>query len=85
MTIGLFSRYAPYIAALPSRDFLTKDDLLVSTFLLHKENGLEIYYAPFDYVNQNAKIVLIGYTFALLEKPPYLGNIECPITKCGGA
>jgi len=62
MTIGLFSRYALYIAALPSRDSLTKDDLLVSTFLLHKENGLEIYYAPFDYVNENAKIVLIGIT-----------------------
>ncbi|MDZ7394161.1 MAG: hypothetical protein ONB25_14840 [candidate division KSB1 bacterium] len=62
MTIDLFSRYAPYIAALPSRDSLTKSDLLVSTFLLHKENGLEIYYARFDYVNENAKIVLIGIT-----------------------
>jgi hypothetical protein len=62
MTIGLFSRYAPYIAALPSRDSLTKDDLLVSTFLLHKENGIEIYYAPFDYVNENAKLILIGIT-----------------------
>lgn len=62
MTIGLFSRYAPYIAALPSRDSLTKDDLLVSTFLLQKENGLAIYYAPFDYVNENARIVLIGIT-----------------------
>ncbi|MFC1465419.1 MAG: uracil-DNA glycosylase family protein [Candidatus Brachytrichaceae bacterium NZ_4S206] len=61
-TVELFSRYAPLIAALPSDDYLTKDDLLISAFLLHKENQLEIYYAPFDYVNENAKIVLVGIT-----------------------
>lgn len=60
--MGLFSRYASSIALLPSHNPLTKDDLLVPTFLLHQENGLEIYYAPFDYVNENAKIVLIGIT-----------------------
>lgn len=55
-----FTKYAKYIEELPS--LFTKDDLLVQTFLLYKENGIEIYYAPFDHVNENAKIVLIGIT-----------------------
>lgn len=58
----LFGIFASYIAALPTRDILTKDDLLVSTFLLHKEKEIEIYYAPFDYVNEEAKIILMGIT-----------------------
>jgi hypothetical protein len=58
----LFSRFAPRIEELPNRDLLTKNDLLVSTFLLLKENRIEIYYAPFDFVNESAKIVLIGIT-----------------------
>ncbi|RMG56023.1 MAG: hypothetical protein D6723_01405 [Acidobacteria bacterium] len=62
MTGGLFNKYAPYIAALPARDVLTKDDLLIPTFLLHQENEIEIYYAPFDDVNEGAKIVLVGIT-----------------------
>jgi hypothetical protein len=62
MISELFNRFAPDIAALPGRDLLTVEDLLVPTFLLHSEAGLEIYYAPFDYVNEKAKVVLVGIT-----------------------
>jgi hypothetical protein len=57
---GLFEHYAPRIAALPASRTLTRDDLLVPDFLLHHEAAMDIYYAPFDYVNEHARIVLVG-------------------------
>ena len=54
------------IIRLPRSGKLLKDDLLTEKFLLHRENEngkeLAIYYAPFDYVNRAAKVVLIGIT-----------------------
>ena len=31
-------------------------------FLIKKDKNIEIYYAPFDYVNQKAKIMIVGIT-----------------------
>ena len=31
-------------------------------FLIEKEKNIEIYYAPFDYINQKAKIMIVGIT-----------------------
>ena len=31
-------------------------------FLLEKEKNIEIYYAPFDYINSKAKIMIVGIT-----------------------
>ena len=36
-------------------------------FLLEKEKNIEIYYAPFDYINSKAKIVIIGITPGLQQ------------------
>jgi len=36
-------------------------------FLLEKEKNLEIYYAPFDYINSKAKIVIVGITPGLQQ------------------
>ena len=36
-------------------------------FLLKKEKNLEIYYAPFDFVNLKAKIVIVGITPGLQQ------------------
>ena len=36
--------------------------LLTGEFRLAHEDKLEIYYAPFDYINRNARVVLIGVT-----------------------
>ena len=36
-------------------------------FLLEKEKNLEIYYAPFDYVNFEAKIMIVGITPGLQQ------------------
>src|SRR5262249_48270357 len=58
----LVIQFLPALARLPANRRLTKDDLLAAQLLLHQEGRLEIYYAPFDYVNADAKVVLIGIT-----------------------
>jgi len=36
-------------------------------FFLEKEKNIEIYYAPFDYINSKAKIVIVGITPGLQQ------------------
>lgn len=51
------------IMTLPLKDKFTKDELLISDFILEKENNLEVYYAPHnEYINPIAKIFIIGIT-----------------------
>lgn len=40
----------------------TKDDLLRSDYFIASEKNLEIYFAPFDYVNTKASVVIVGIT-----------------------
>ncbi|MDQ0875001.1 hypothetical protein QFZ77_003660 [Paenibacillus sp. V4I3] len=53
--------YRDYITSLPSGN-LTKDDLLVSNLLVEEQGDLKIYYAPFDYINEQAKVMIVGIT-----------------------
>ena len=34
-------------------------------FLIKKDGNIEIYYAPFDYINSKAKTVIVGITPSL--------------------
>ena len=36
-------------------------------FLIKKDGNIEIYYAPFDYINTKAKIVIVGITPGLQQ------------------
>ena len=54
--------YAPRIVALPREARLSREALQTPDFLLHEEGRLAIYYAPFDYLNPHARIVLVGIT-----------------------
>ncbi|MEK3719862.1 hypothetical protein [Paenibacillus sp. FSL H8-0034] len=55
--------YIDAIQRLPADKPLTKQDLLIPDFLLHREGGLEMYYAPHnEYINQAAKLVILGIT-----------------------
>jgi len=56
----LFEQYAPLIRALPDPELLKKADLRVPDFRLRHDNQLDMYYAPVDYVNERAKVVLLG-------------------------
>lgn len=58
----LFDVFAPSIRALPNRERLNKDDLLTSEFRLYHDERLAVYYAPFDYVNEGAKVAVVGIT-----------------------
>lgn len=58
---------------------LSDNDLLNSTFLLQKneKKKLEVYYTPFDYINKNAKVVIVGITPGLHQmKKAYTAVIE---------
>jgi len=36
-------------------------------FLIEKDGNIEIYYAPFDYINSKAKIAIVGITPGLQQ------------------
>src|SRR2546425_1805387 len=61
-TPALLNQFAQSIELLPDHTPLTKADLLAPEFRLHEEGRIQIYYAPFDYVNENARVVLVGIT-----------------------
>jgi hypothetical protein len=58
---GLFERYAEAIRGLPSGEFAIRD-LRCERFQLQAEGLVEIYYTPFDHVNENALVTLVGIT-----------------------
>lgn len=43
-------------------DPIEQETLLVDDFLLYRASRLAIYYAPFDHINDNAQVVLLGVT-----------------------
>ena len=44
------------------KDSYTKEDLMKEKYLVSKEGEIEIYYAPFDYINLDASIIIVGIT-----------------------
>jgi hypothetical protein len=59
---NLFSHFEGVIRVLPVRARLERTDLLIPSLRLHREDGMEMYYAPFGAVNPSAAIVLLGIT-----------------------
>ncbi|MEN9937727.1 MAG: hypothetical protein RLZZ387_4306 [Chloroflexota bacterium] len=57
---GLFDRYAHLIAALPAHTPVARSDVLTDDFLLARDGALELFYAPFDYINRRARVALVG-------------------------
>jgi hypothetical protein len=65
MAIAPYSKFDSYkkqIQALSSP--LESNDLMSEQFLLDKDEkkNLEIYYAPFEYINEQAKVLIVGIT-----------------------
>lgn len=56
----VFARFRWALANLPAN--LTKEQVTRPELLLRDEGPLSIYYAPFDYVNEHARVVLMGIT-----------------------
>ena len=78
MTNYPFENYRTLIKNTP--DFST-DTLLPDSFLLEKEGKISIYYAPFEYVNENAKIVLVGITPGLQQAVNALNTAKIGLEK----
>lgn len=61
-----FYKLRPDIEALPQSNILSKKDLLTEKFRLYDSNyngsQIGIYYIPFDYINETAKVTIIGIT-----------------------
>jgi len=62
MDHGLFDTFAPLIAALADRTPLLRSDLLVPEFRLDCQGPLEMYYVPFELINTQARVMLVGIT-----------------------
>src|SRR4051794_37944731 len=54
-----FSEFSATIKALPE---VSRDAVLTDGFLLERDGDLRVYYAPFDHVNESARLVLVGIT-----------------------
>ena len=57
-----YHHYKDAIAELPLQERLEPKDLLRPRFRIENNGNLKIYYAPVDYVNRRAQIVLVGIT-----------------------
>jgi hypothetical protein len=51
-----------FIQALSQKKRYKKEDLLTSETLISSENNINVYYAPFETINKDAKIIFVGIT-----------------------
>ncbi|MCQ6264712.1 hypothetical protein M1K46_03400 [Fictibacillus sp. WQ 8-8] len=70
MSIATYSKFQQYKSmihsspTLPSEEFLKSEEFLVER---DEKKGLDIYYAPFEHVNEKAKVVIVGITPGLFQ------------------
>jgi len=50
-----------------SLKIINKTTVTNKNFLIKRDNNIKIYYAPFDYINSKAKIMIIGITPGLQQ------------------
>ena len=63
LPIDQFNRFRAELLSLPiGPDRYTRDELINERFHIFSESGLDVYYAPFHYLNKHARVVLIGLT-----------------------
>jgi uracil DNA glycosylase superfamily protein len=58
----MYLNYIEKIRKLPIKQKYDKQDLLTDNFLIEQQNNIKMYWAPFEYINKNAKVVLLGIT-----------------------
>jgi len=58
---------AKFLKQIRSLKKINKSTIINNKFLINTENNIEIYYAPFDYVNPKAKIMIVGITPGLQQ------------------
>ena len=58
----MFARFEGTVRGLPLRAKYAQADLLIPELLVEREGRLSMYYAPFDWLNRDARIILLGIT-----------------------
>ena len=56
-----------YLNQIKALKKINKSIITNNKFLINKESNIKIYYAPFDYVNPKAKIMIVGITPGLQQ------------------
>ncbi len=77
MNNQLFTRFSGVIRALPESAVSDLDPRL----LIEEAGALQIYYAPFDYINENARVVLVGLTPGLTQMSNAIREARCQLLK----
>ncbi len=54
--------YYRFKSIISNLQFIDKSILLNKDLILEEDKGIKIYYAPFEYINKDAKIIIIGIT-----------------------
>ncbi|WP_462413218.1 uracil-DNA glycosylase family protein [Neobacillus sp. Marseille-QA0830] len=57
-----FQQFEKNILQLPLKAAYERDDLRTEEFLMLKEDNIEVFWAPFEYINKEAKVIIIGIT-----------------------
>ena len=57
----------PYLNQIKSLRNINKQSIIQNDFLISRDRNIEIYYAPFDYINSKAKIMIVGITPGLQQ------------------
>lgn len=77
----MIKKYTESLEKLHVKNKYSKEDLLTKDFLIKADEDIEIYWAPFDYINTSAKVVLLGITpgwTQMQESFSYLcNNLKC--------
>ena len=68
-----------YLKQIKSLKKINKSNITSNKFLVNKEDNIKIYYAPFDYINPKAKIMIVGITPGLQQM---LQSFEVVIVFC---
>lgn len=77
MSIAKYSKFNQYKDLIQSLPSLSEENILGEQFLLEKDEKkqLEIYYAPFEYVNERAKVVIVGITPGIKQMMPSFSTV----------
>jgi hypothetical protein len=57
-----FKNYEESLRKLALKSVYRKEELLTDDFLYAKEGKVEVYWAPFEFINQDAKVIILGIT-----------------------
>jgi hypothetical protein len=58
----VIDHYINTLKRIEKKEAYSKEELMIDDLLMVRKEKLEVYYAPFDYINRNAKVMLLGIT-----------------------